>query len=149
MARRDPAAGYAETAIAAFGVLTVFALAWIAVMKRFAEIAAFAAVTVIVVSEINLALMMMAASPRPCRFALSAHVIGFVILLIMVTRYALAECRVGGGTVGRHGRRVDPAPASPQGATCDPGRVIICRLRSIRSCSDRARVTIATRTWRH
>ena len=49
-------AGYAEVAIAAFGVLTVFALAWIAVMTRFAGSRRIAAVTVIVISEINLTL---------------------------------------------------------------------------------------------
>ncbi len=80
--------GYAETAIAAFGVLAVFSLAWIAVMKRFAEIAAFAAVTVIVISEINLTLMMTAPSPASLPAALGAHVIGFVILLALITRYA-------------------------------------------------------------
>ena len=81
-------AGYAEIAIAAFGVLTAFALAWIAVMQRFAGIAAVAAVTVIVISEISLAMMMMAPAPASLPVAVTAHLIGFVILLAMITRFA-------------------------------------------------------------
>jgi len=81
-------AGYAEIALAAFGALTLFALVWLAVMKRFAETAARATAAVIVISEINLLLMMTMPLPASLPAALGAHVIGFVILLALITRYA-------------------------------------------------------------
>ncbi len=108
-------AGYAETAIAAFGVLTVFALAWIAVTKRFAMIAALAAVTVIVISEINLTVMMLLPSPASLPIALSAHLIGFVILLTMVTRYAWPNAASAIALLGGMAAASILLPASPVG----------------------------------
>ena len=52
-------------AIDAFAVLTIFALAWIRVMKRFAGAAAIAAAMVIVFSELNLITMVMMPAPQP------------------------------------------------------------------------------------
>ena len=79
--------GYAEVGIAAFAVLAVFALAWIFVMRRFTEQAGRTAVAAIVLSEFNLYLMVL--MPLPASFAptLGAHVIGFVVLLALATRY--------------------------------------------------------------
>ena len=108
-------AGYAETSIAAFGVLTVFALAWIAVMKRFATIAALAAVTVIVISEINLITMMATPSPASLPVALSAHVIGFVILLTMITRYAWGSGASLAALLGGIAAASILLPATPSG----------------------------------
>jgi uncharacterized membrane protein len=98
-------AGYAATTIAAFGVLSLFALAWIAVMPRFAQSVALAAVAVIVISEINLMQMMTTAMPASLPVAIAAHVIGFVILLALVTRYgwengASAAAALGGLAAG-------------------------------------------------
>ena len=60
--------GYADVGIAAFGVLAVFALAWIVVMRRFTERAAMTAVAAIVLSEFNLIVMVF--MPLPASFAL-------------------------------------------------------------------------------
>ncbi len=79
--------GYADVGIAAFGVLAVFALAWIVVMRRFTEPAAMTAVAAIVLSEINLILMVFIPLPAPFALTVAAHVIGFVLLLALATRY--------------------------------------------------------------
>ncbi len=132
-------AGYAETAIAAFGVLTVFALAWIAVMKRFATIAALAAVTVIVISEINLTLMMLAPLPASLPIALSAHVIGFVILLAMVTRYAWPNAASAVALLGGMAAASILLPASP----VRPRRADLRRRHLSALCALSARARIA------
>ena len=75
----------ATTAIAAFGVLTLFALAWIRVMTRFARVAAITAAIVIVISEVSLSVMMFLPAPAPFAIAVTAHVIGFVLLLALAT----------------------------------------------------------------
>ena len=80
-------AGYAATGIAAFGVLIGFALLWIAVMKRSSRTAAIAAVSVMVIAELNLVAMMGQASPAALPITLSAHVVTFVILLTLATRF--------------------------------------------------------------
>ena len=81
------AAGHAQTAIAAFAVLTAFALAWILVARRSPGYAAITAAGVIVVSEINLMLMAGAQLHAPFNIMLAAHVIDFIILLALITRY--------------------------------------------------------------
>jgi hypothetical protein len=108
-------AGYAEIAVAAFGVLALFALAWIAVMRRFAEIMAKAVVTVVVISEINLALMMASPSPASLPVALSAHVIGFVILLALVTRYGWANGASAAAALAGMAAAAVLMPAAPAG----------------------------------
>ena len=80
-------AGYASIGIAAFGVLIAFALAWIVVMKRSSQLAASAAVAVMVIAELNLAAMMGQPTPAPLPITLSAHVITLAILLALVTRF--------------------------------------------------------------
>jgi uncharacterized membrane protein len=80
------AAGYAPTAIAAFGVLIGFSMAWIAVMKRSSQVAMIAAVAVMVISELNLIAMMANPLPAALPINISAHVITFAILLTMVAR---------------------------------------------------------------
>jgi hypothetical protein len=108
-------AGLAQTAIAAFSVLTLFSLGWIAVMKRFATVAALAAVTVIVISEINLTLMMLAPLPAPLPMRLSAHVIDVVILLAMVTRYAWPNGAAAAAVLGGFAAGAVLLPAAPVG----------------------------------
>jgi len=78
--------GYAEVGIAAFGVLAVFALAWIVVMRRFTEQAARTAVAAIVLSEFNLILMVFMALPASFAITVTAHVIGCVVLLGLANR---------------------------------------------------------------
>ena len=107
--------GHAETAVAAFGVLAVFALAWIAVMKRFTEIAALAAVTVVVFSEINLTMMMAAPLPASLPVSLGAHVAGFVILLALITRYAWANGATAAALLGGVAAGSILLPAAPVG----------------------------------
>jgi len=93
--------GWATTAIGAFGALIAFALAWIVVMKRATRIAAIAAVSAMVISELNLAVMMAELSPAPLPITLTAHVATFAILLALVTRqgweYAASATAVLGG----------------------------------------------------
>ena len=83
-------AGHAQTAIGAFGVLTLFALAWIAVMRRSPGVAAVTAAAVITIAEFSL--MFMSAAPLPAPFAITvaAHVIAFMILLALSTRFQWA-----------------------------------------------------------
>ena len=81
------AAGHAQTAVGAFGVLALFALAWIAVMRRSPRFAAITAAAVITISEVNLVLMAGAPLPAPFSTTLAAHVIAFVILLALAARY--------------------------------------------------------------
>jgi uncharacterized membrane protein len=108
-------AGLAETAIAAFGVLTLFSLAWLAVMKRFATVAALAAVTVIVIAEINLTLMMLAPLPAPLPVRLSAHLIDYVILLAMITRFAWPNGASAAALLGGFVAGAVLLPAAPLG----------------------------------
>ena len=79
--------GFADVGVAAFGVLAMFALAWIAVFRRFAGVAATTAAAVIVLSEINLSVMMFQPSPAAFVVTVAAHVIGFTLLLVLATRY--------------------------------------------------------------
>jgi hypothetical protein len=108
-------AGLAETAIAAFGVLTVFSLAWIAVMTRVATVAALAAVTVIVIAEINLTLMMLAPLPAPLPVRLGAHLIDYVILLAMITRFAWPNGASAAALLGGFAAGAVLLPAAPLG----------------------------------
>ena len=85
----------AAVAIGAFGVLTLFALAWIRVMARFAAGAAITAAVVIVMSEINLSAMMFQPTPAPFALAVAAHVIAFVLLLVLATNYGWANASSG------------------------------------------------------
>src|SRR5688572_4722271 len=80
-------AGHAQTAIGAFGVLTLFALAWIAVMRRSPRFAAITAAAVIAIAEFNL--VFMSAEPLRAPFAITvvSHVIAFTILLALSMRY--------------------------------------------------------------
>jgi hypothetical protein len=87
--------GYAEVGIAAFGVLAVFALAWILVIRRFAESAASTAAAVLVLSEVNLILMVFMPSPASFAVTVAAHVIGFSVLLALTTRYEWAQAASG------------------------------------------------------
>ena len=80
-------AGHAQTAIGAFGVLTLFALGWIAVMRRSPRFAAITAAAVITISELNLVLMAGSPLPAPFSITIAAHVIAFVLLLALATRY--------------------------------------------------------------
>ena len=94
-------AGFATTGIGAFGALVAFSLMWIVVMKRTSRTAVIAAVTVIIISELNLMAMMGAPSPAPLPINLSAHVISFAILLALVRReeweYGASAVAVLGG----------------------------------------------------
>lgn len=81
-------AGLTHTPIAAYGVLVAFALAWIAVMRRFEAVAATAAVTAIVIAELNLVVMTQVLPLPSLTISLTAHVPAMVILLALVTRYA-------------------------------------------------------------
>ena len=80
------AAGQAEIAIGAFAALTLFSLSWIAVARRYRDVAAITAAAVIVASEISLIAMMGQPSPAPFAITLAAHVAGFAILLALATR---------------------------------------------------------------
>ena len=80
-------AGHAQIAVGAFGVLTLFALAWIAVMRRSPGAAAVTAAAVITISELNLVLMSVAPLPAPFGITVAAHVIAFTILLALATRF--------------------------------------------------------------
>jgi uncharacterized membrane protein len=77
----------ATTAIAAFGVLTLFALGWIRVMTRVANVAAITAAVVIAISAVNLSVMMFMPAPAPYAITVAAHVIGFVLLLALATSF--------------------------------------------------------------
>ena len=83
-------AGHAQTAIGAFGVLTVFALAWIGVMRRSPGFAAVTAAAVITIAEFNLVFMSVAPLPAPFAITVAAHVIAFTILLALSTRFQWA-----------------------------------------------------------
>lgn len=87
--------GQAVIAIGAFGVLALFALGWIRVMARFAGVAAVTAAVVIVFSEINLSAMMLMPLPVPFAIAVAAHIIGFVLLLALATRFAWTNAASG------------------------------------------------------
>ena len=80
-------AGHAPIAIYTFGVLTLFALAWIGVMRRSPRFAAITAAAVITIAEVNLVLMSSAPLPAPFPITVAAHVIAFIILLVLATRY--------------------------------------------------------------
>jgi hypothetical protein len=80
--------GYADVSIYAFGVVTLFSLAWIGVMRKVASMAAMTAAAVIVLSEINLISMWLAPSPAAFVTVVAAHVIAYVLLLAMSVRYA-------------------------------------------------------------
>jgi uncharacterized membrane protein len=80
--------GYADVAIAAFGALSLYALVWIAAMRRFATMAAITAALVLVCSEINLVAMMLLPLPAPFPLTVAAHVIAFALLLTLTTRFA-------------------------------------------------------------
>ena len=84
----QPLGGWASVAIEAFGVLALFSLAWIRVMSRFASVAAITAAIVLVFSEINLSMMMVMPQPAPFPLTVAAHVIGFVLLLVLATSFA-------------------------------------------------------------
>jgi uncharacterized membrane protein len=87
--------GHAEIGIYAFGALAAFSLVWIRVMARFTNVAAITAASVLIFWEFNLAGMMML--PRPALFELTvaAHVIGFVLLLLLATHYAWVNAASG------------------------------------------------------
>ena len=78
--------GHAVMSIGAFGALTLFALAWIRVMRRFAGVAAITAAAVLVFSEINLMAMMFMASPATLPISASAHVVAFILLLALAAQ---------------------------------------------------------------
>jgi hypothetical protein len=88
--------GHAVVAIEAFAVLTLFALVWIRVMARFAGEAAIAAAMVIVFSEINLISMVMMPAPQPpLPVSIAAHAAGFILLLMLSTRFGWANAASG------------------------------------------------------
>src|SRR6185503_15199961 len=97
MAWRNVTQGFdqAATGIAAFGVLAIFALGWIRVMARFANVAAVTAAIVIVISEVNLGVMMFLPMAAPFWITVAAHVIGFVLLLALATNFNWANASSG------------------------------------------------------
>ena len=81
--------GQADVTVYAFGALTLYALAWIRVMARFAGVAAITAALVLVASEVNTgALSMMPWQVSSFWLLLAAHVIAYVLLLALTTRFA-------------------------------------------------------------
>ena len=92
--------GHASLGIYAFGVLVLFALGWIRVMRRFAAIAATTAAIVLVFSEFNLSAMMLQPLPAPFAIIVAAHVIGFVLLLALATNFEWTNAASGFALLG-------------------------------------------------
>ena len=87
-------------------MLALFSLAWIRVMSRFASVAAITAAIVLVFSEINLSMMMVMPQPAPFPLTIAAHVIGFVLLLVLATSFAWSNTAsvialIAGAAAGR------------------------------------------------
>jgi uncharacterized membrane protein len=92
--------GHAVIGIEAFGALTLFALAWIRVMSRFAAVAAGTAAVVLVFSAVNLIMMTIMPAPAPLAITTGAHVIGFVLMLALAVRYAPPTAAQGYAVLG-------------------------------------------------
>jgi uncharacterized membrane protein len=81
--------GQAEVTVYAFGVLALYALTWIRVMRRRAGVAAITAAFVLVASEFNTSsLSMMPWQISSFWLLLAAHVIAYVLLLALTTAFA-------------------------------------------------------------
>jgi uncharacterized membrane protein len=93
--------GFATVGIAAQTMMSLFALSWIWVMKRYSDFTPrvlsppAAAVTVIALFEFSLSAMNAGSLPAPFFVALTAHVIGFVVLLALATAYEWPKAAIG------------------------------------------------------
>lgn len=90
-------AGYAVVGVAAEAALVAFALAWIAIARRFGfeRLASIAAGIVIVGAEVALMALLLDRQRPPLELLVSSHVIGISLLLALAARYSWPNGAVG------------------------------------------------------